>query len=281
MAEPAPIYLPIIPRPGPPMTRIAYSVAKDWTRVVNTALPDGSQQRELLSFEPVGVITPVWSPDASRIAFNVGYSDLYVANADGSGAIKVAQGTTTPTWSPDGTTLLFSARDDNPPELHLFRMPATGGPKVQLTFSTGQTNYWADEFPSWSPDGQHIVFQRRQGSQNPQIYIMNADGSNLQALTAPDICATSPTWSPDGQLIAFAIGCTLLTGQDVYTMRPDGSQWIRRTFNNAGGGPTWAPDGRWIALTDTSIIGILELATGRIQRLSVGREIAFLSWASR
>ncbi len=63
--------------------------------------------------------------------------------------------------------------------------------------------------PAWQPNGGRIVFQRKQGS-HWQIYIVNPDGSGLDALTRPVTALVdelpsnvSPTWSPDGQYILY------------------------------------------------------------------------------
>jgi len=58
---------------------------------------------------------PTWSPDGQRIAFvreNLdGGSDIFIVNADGSGAKQLTTGSirpADPTWSPDGRTIAFA-----------------------------------------------------------------------------------------------------------------------------------------------------------------------------
>jgi Tol biopolymer transport system component len=69
--------------------------------------------------------------------------------------------------------------------------------------------------PSWSPDGKWIVFSsdrnthvRRDGerfeqSQAVNVYVMQADGTDVRRLTSADKFAGSPKWSLDGQRIVF------------------------------------------------------------------------------
>jgi TolB protein len=58
--------------------------------------------------------------------------------------------------------------------------------------------------PAWSPDGKQIAFisERERGS---QIFVMNADGSDVRNLTNdPKRFDSHPVWSPDGRRIAFS-----------------------------------------------------------------------------
>ena len=78
------------------------------------------------------------------------------------------------------------------------------------------TNNAADDTrPSWSPDGTKIVFYTwRDG--NHEIYVMNADGSNLTNLTNNAAHDIHPSWSPDGTKIAFV---TIRDGNyEIYVM---------------------------------------------------------------
>ncbi len=74
--------------------------------------------------------------------------------------------------------------------------------------------------PQFSPDGKHIAFTVREdfletGKSNTEIYLMNADGSNIRRLTDNPAADTRPRWSPDGKSILFT------------SNRKDGSQaWL-------------------------------------------------------
>lgn len=82
-------------------------------------------------------------------------------------------------------------------------------------------------------------------SGNTDIYVMNADGSQVTLTTDPasDI---EPTWSPDGSKVAFT------TGRDgnleIYVMNADGSNPVNLTNHPADElNPAWSPDGAKIA----------------------------------
>ena len=102
-----------------------------------------------------------------------------------------------------------------------------------------------DEAPSWSPDGTQIAFQSyRDGDWN--IYVMDADGSNLRQLTRRRFVVWNPSWSPDGTQIAFQSRRDENT--EIYVMDADGSNSRRLTNHNAeDGSPSWSPDGTQIA----------------------------------
>ena len=119
--------------------------------------------------------------------------------------------------------------------------------------------------PSWSPDGQHLVFlSRRDG--NEEIYVMelrqagsDGDGSDgdwvagedwvagtirLRRLTA--VGGVFPSWSPDGRHIAFV--SDRAGNEEIYVMGSDGSNPRNLTdHSDDDGSPSWSPDGRHIA----------------------------------
>ena len=109
----------------------------------------------------------------------------------------------------------------------------------------------SDYSPAWSPDGQRIAFVSfRDG--NYEIYVMNADGSEITRLTdtsryAARVFDGSPAWSPDGQRIAFQSDRD--GNYEIYVMYADGSAPTRLTDGSDNGNPVWSPDGQRIAFT--------------------------------
>lgn len=102
------------------------------------------------------------------------------------------------------------------------------------------------EDQAWTAElsGQ-IVFQSdRDGDW--EIYVMNADGSDLTQLTHNDAADEYPVWSPDGQKIAFKSNRD--GNYDIYVMEADGRHQRRLTDHPANDeDPAWSPDGARLA----------------------------------
>jgi len=99
-----------------------------------------------------------------------------------------------------------------------------------------------DSSPCWSPDGTRIVFSSGRDEQNSDIYIMNADGSDVVRLTDNPSSNREPAFSPDGQKIAFTSNRD--GNLEIYAMDTDGSNQTRLTDNSANDASTsWSPDG--------------------------------------
>jgi Tol biopolymer transport system component len=104
--------------------------------------------------------------------------------------------------------------------------------------------------PSLTPPPGHIVFvSTRDG--NPEIYSVNADGTNLTRLTNHPASDDAPVWSPDGARIAFASDRD--GSWEIYVMNADGTNVVRRTFSASySGDPYWSPDGNRIVYSTVS-----------------------------
>jgi TolB protein len=98
--------------------------------------------------------------------------------------------------------------------------------------------------PCYSPDASRIVFNSDRGG-DPQLYVMNADGSGVQRISKGQGRYMTPVWSPRGDLIAFT---RMYQGQFyIGVMRPDGSGERQLASGWLVEGPTWAPNGRVLA----------------------------------
>ena len=128
------------------------------------------------------------------------------------------------------------------PEGTLWRSKSDGSQRIQLTYPRLSVR-----LPSWSPDGQQIVFYAfSSGPEKPKLYTVSADGGTPRELipeTSPE--EWDPTWSPDGSRISFGSGpsdpTTAIRILDVRTNQistlPDSQGYFS---------PRWSPDGRYI-----------------------------------
>jgi TolB protein len=60
----------------------------------------------------------------------------------------------------------------------------------------------AENFPSWSPDGKRIAYQR--DFNGSAVYVINVDGTGQQRLSPAPGFDVTPSWSPDGTQIVYA-----------------------------------------------------------------------------
>ncbi len=168
-------------------------------------------------------------------------SEIELMNSDGSGVTPLRVFGSDPMLSPDGTRIAYcSGRDTIYWQIYVMNSDGTGAKRL-----TNSKNGDACG-PAWSRDGTKIAyyaFAQTQPSRSPEIWVMDADGSNPKKLTDHGI---DPTWSPDGKQIAFA------SRRDgvfqIYAMNSDGSSVHPLTKGKAeSSNPAWAPDGGAIA----------------------------------
>jgi TolB protein len=93
-----------------------------------------------------------------------------------------------------------------------------------------------------------ITYMGRDIDQSWRIYVMNADGSDVTALSLEGMEDTSPVWSPDGQKIAFVSQRD--GNREIYVMNADGQNVVNITRHPADDWtPAWSPDGSQLAFS--------------------------------
>ncbi len=104
------------------------------------------------------------------------------------------------TWSPDGQKLTLVVDMSSDGSTDIFTMDMKG-PPLRLTSATG-----ADLYPVWSPDSQQIAYTSF-GYGDPQIYLMNPDGSQQHRITGSQKLVNlnpRPVWSANGRSVLFS-----------------------------------------------------------------------------
>lgn len=186
--------------------------------------------------------------------------DIFRASSDGTSLIRL---TDTPgydaeaTVGRDGQIVFTSVRDG---DMDIYSMNEDGSDVQRLTDRLGP-----DGGPFFSPDGSKIVFRGReipagpeyedykrlldQGLWHPtelEIFIMNADGSELNQITSLGGASFAPFWHPDGKRIIFSSNWHNSDGRnfDLFMIGVDGNGLERVTFNETFDGfPMFSPDG--------------------------------------
>ena len=213
---------------------------------------------------------PTWSPDGRRIAFvrreDGDNLEIFAMNAAGSGQVRLTalpfSLDSEPAWSPDGSQIAFTSSQGSYMDMQVGRVTiyniyvinADGSGLTCLTgnnaggdtpSSVAELNEAWNTSPSWSPDGQQIIFRSNRDG-NDEIYVMAADGSEQRNLTHHPASDADPAWSPDGTRIAFVSDRD--GDGEIYVMDADGSNPTRLTDSpRKDTHPAWSPDGQWIA----------------------------------
>ncbi len=178
-------------------TKLAFSSSRGGEPEIYVADASGASPHRMTTDKGPDV-SPVWNRKTNaQIAFvsgRTGLPQIYTMGADGTNQQRMTdQGyAVSPNWAPNGQFLAFAwvrkYGPGAPGASDLYLMDIASKQWVQLTHDGGR-----NDFPSWSPDNRHIVFQsNRSGSL--QIWTMLADGTKVQQLTFTGR-NSQPNWS--------------------------------------------------------------------------------------
>ena len=182
--------------------------SKDGHWVTYTSYPDGTlwrskvdgSERLQLTFPPLRVLLPRWSPDGKQIAFNARVHDapfnIYVISSDGGQAQRILPSEQTQldaNWSPDGNSLVFGSDADvkNKEPIQIVDIRSK-----RVLALPGSSEFFS---PRWLPDGRFIAAMTKQTG----FKLMLFDYSSRKWTEVFGSRMTYPSWSHDGKYIYF------------------------------------------------------------------------------
>jgi len=253
-----------------------------YLREVDAATPDVK-----ISDDASSDLGAVWSSDGRRIAFVratyftgdligdvvptppalASICIIHVMDADGSNLRAVTRGGRL-CWSPDGTRLAFN---------HNRRIQAINADGTGLTRVVDDPDVrpHVGNAPAWCPDGSTIAFAAEDKEKETDLYLVNADGTNLRRLTNLG-CVSCPTWSPDGATIALIKWLHGVTG--IYVIDPDAGP-AECIANLKPIWLDWSPDGTKIAFSASDGLYTVRPDGTDLVKLLDKREICTVDWS--
>ena len=168
---------------------------------------------------------PRWSPDGTQIVFgqdvpsdingpeingmtgiSYPFASLLVVDADGGNLHRVSTCCQLADWSPDGARIVFASSPRPVPSLSkvkgagytvdpnsdIYTVRPDGSDLRRLT------SYRDSDLPSWTADGR-IWFERNAAGVNPQLWIMDGDGSNAAKVSVSPQLPLHYPFSPYGR----------------------------------------------------------------------------------
>ncbi len=178
-------------------TKLAFSSSMRGSSEIFLSDSAGGNLKRVTAFSG-GNMSPAFNPKTgAQIAFvsgRTGLPQVYLMDVDGTNTERLTDTgyAVSPAWSPNGQFLAFAWRRKYGPGIpgsqDIYIMDVASRKWVQLTFDGG-----VNDFPCWSPDGRHIVFESNRSGKY-QIWTMLADGSQLKALTSTGQ-NYQPNWS--------------------------------------------------------------------------------------
>lgn len=237
-----------------------------------------------------GGLTYSVSPDGTMVAFApwpnpIGddrHLKVYIASIDGS-AVRPASAESSmdeinPRWSPNGQ-IVYQGRQAHTEEIgDLYLLDPDNGARTKLTNLPARSSHHWFMSPSFSSDGQTILFNLPRGQLEDQtwdLWTIPATGGEPRLVLRR---AAHGSYSPDGTQIAYVGGPRYegdtFAGTGIWLADAEGRH--PRLLVMAPGEqeelswPRWSPDGTRIAYTFQSAVYVVDVETGQIAKVVDG-----------
>lgn len=215
---------------------------------------------------------------STKIAFvsnRTGSKEIWIMDYDGAGQrplTSLRSIALTPRWSPDASRIAFTCYRRGPDNV-------TSAQICMHSMETGKavafvTYRGTNSAPAWSPDGSQLMFMSSMHG-DPELFVVNASGTNPKRITYSAGGDTSPAWNPrTGQQVAFVSDRGGIP--QVYMMNADGTNVEKLRLPDTMGyviDPAWSPNGQLLAFSWRRPSGnydiyVMDVASGQLVEIT-------------
>lgn len=200
--------------------------------------------------------TPRLTPDRTKLIFAVNNSlrllllEDYTESIIVPGSVEQELGFDI---SPDGRWVVYVKKWMIRNAIYL--RSVEGGDEQELV-----KDFNSNRYPSFSPDGQSVVFVSDRQANKDEIYVLNLISTSVTRVTTNNYSEKYPRFSPDVSKIAFQAYNSSADSTDIFTVQANGSNTVNVTSASSANEyfPEWSPDGSKLAfvLRNDVVVGL-------------------------